>query len=117
MSRLLHACARGARVQTKWVDSGDSWQATGQFVFIDSMRYYRIHPNDAHLQYGPISTALREMSKQPKTIDHKGVNLPHFGFTIFASSESELLEVLRCNGLTHSLFLLILAEALADEGM
>jgi hypothetical protein len=69
------------------------------------------------LAYGPVSTALREMSKQPKTIHHKGVNLPHFGFTIFASSENELLEVLRCNGLTHSLFLLILAEFLADEGM
>jgi hypothetical protein len=69
------------------------------------------------LQYGPISTALREMSKQPKTIHHKRVDLPHFGFTIFASSENELLEVLRCDGLTHSLFLLILAEALADSGL
>ena len=117
MSRLLHAAARGARIQTKWVDSGDSWQATGQLVLVDDMRYYRIHPNDAHLQYGPISTALREMSKQPKTIHHKGVNLPHFGFSIFAENENEMLEVLRCDKLTHSLFLLILAEALADEGM
>jgi hypothetical protein len=99
------------------VDSGDSWQATGQLVLVDDMRYYRIHPNDAHLQYGPISTALREMSKQPKTIHHKGVNLPHFGFSIFAENENEMLEVLRCDKLTHSLFLLILAEALADEGM
>ncbi len=117
MSRLLHAAARGARIQTKWVDSGDSWQATGQLVLVDDMRYYRIHPADAHLQYGPISTALREMAKQPKVLVHKLVNLPHFGFTIFAESENESREVLQCDTLTHSLFYLILAEALADEGM
>ena len=117
MSRLLHAAARGARIQTKWVDSGDSWQTTGQLVLVDDMRYYRIHPADAHLQYGPISTALREMAKQPKVLVHKLVNLPHFGFTIFAESENESREVLQCDTLTHSLFYLILAEALADEGM
>jgi len=61
--------------------------------------------------------ALQEMARQPKAIAHKGVNLPHFGFTIFAESENELREVLQCDTLTHSLFLLILAEALADEGM
>lgn len=86
-------------------------------VRTDDMYKYRIHPDDEHLQYGPISTALRKMARQPKAIDHKGLNLPHFGFTIFAESENELREVLQCDTLTHSLFLLILAEALADEGM
>jgi hypothetical protein len=121
MSRLLHAAARGARIQSQWRDAHtptyQKWQTNNQFVFIDSMRHYRIHPDDEHLQYGPISTALREIAKQPKTIHHKGVNLPHFGFTIFASSESELLEVLRCDWLTHSLFYLFLAEFLADSGL
>ena len=114
MSRLLFAAARGARIE----DNALGRWTSSEFVHLGKAGYsYRIHPDDENLQYGPISTALREMSKQPKTIRHKGVNLPHFGFTIFASSESELLEVLRCDGLTHSLFLLILAEALADEGM
>ena len=113
MSRLLHAAARGARIQMMYQRG---W-IPAVAVRTDDMYKYRIHPDDEHLQYGPISTALRKMARQPKAIDHKGLNLPHFGFTIFAESENELREVLQCDTLTHSLFLLILAEALADEGM
>ena len=47
-------------MQTKWL--GAHWQTTGQLILVNDMRYYRIHPNDEHLQYGPISTALREMA-------------------------------------------------------
>jgi hypothetical protein len=114
MSRLLHAADRGARIDV-WYQC--KWVSAIAVRTVDDLYNYRIHPDDEHLQYGPISTALREMARQPKAIDHKGVNLPHFGFTIFAESENELLEVRRCDKLTHSLFLLILAEALADEGM
>ena len=115
MSRLLHAAARGARIEALY-----SWGwGTSVVSNTDSCYEYRIHPEDAHLAYGPISTALLEMAKEPKTIYHtKEFNLlPHFGFTIFAENENELLEILRCDKLTHSIFLLILAEALADEGM
>ena len=118
MSRLLHAAARGARIG--WQPSSGKWLPVAWLTNVQSESRqvtYRIHPDDEHLQYGPISTALREIAKQPKTIHHKGVNLPHFGFTIFASSESELLEVLRCDWLTHSLFYLFLAEFLADSGL
>jgi hypothetical protein len=115
MSRLLHAAARGARIQTNdrggWLDA--AYIPTADYKGDD----FRIHPDDAHLQYGPISTAMREMAKQPKVLAHKVVNLPHFGFTIFVESENELREVLQCDTLTHSLFYLILAECLADEGM
>ena len=115
MSRLLYAAARGARIQVMY---RRGW-IPAIAVRTDDMYKYRIHPDDAHLGYGPISTALKDMAKEPKTIYHKKKFnlLPHFGFTIFAENENELLEVLRCDKLTHSIFLLILAEALADEGM
>jgi hypothetical protein len=108
MSRLLHAAARGARIQTKWVDSGDFWQATGQLVLVEDMRYYRIHPADAHLQYGPISTEVRNYA----------LGLPLTGTCWFARL------ALHSDGDLHALspndryvFLLLVAEALADEGM
>ena len=108
MSRLLHAAARGAKMQTKWVDSGAQWQTTGQLVLVDDMRYYRIHPADEHLQYGPISTALRNYA----------LGLPKVETCWF----SKLL--LHTDGDLHTLppfdryiFLLLMAEALADEGM
>jgi len=60
--RLLVAASRGARVQNKhslprqcWVDSND--------VYLDGFVHsQRIHPDDAHLQYGPIATQLRLMA-------------------------------------------------------
>ena len=110
MSRLLHACARGARIQTKWVDSGDSWQATGQFVLVDDMRYYRIHPNDAHLQYGPISSALREMAAD--------VLWKRCSYRVLAiAAVNEFQFYLGGGREDYPLFYLFLAEFLADEGM
>ena len=109
MSRLLHAAARGARMQTKWVDSGAMWQTTGQIVLVDDMRYYRIHPVDEHLQYGPISTALREMAEDdswnPSEERALAVAVAK-QFQVFFDDEPDF-----------ELFYLFLAEALADEGM
>jgi hypothetical protein len=113
MSRLLHAAARGARIQTKWVDSGDSWQATGQFVLVDDMRYYRIHPNDAHLQYGPISTALREMTFDTTLCKYS------WEWTLASSATCEFAAGIDAATLAtdYDLYYLFLAEFLADEGM
>ena len=109
MSRLLHAAARGARMQTKWVDSGAQWQTTGQLVLVDDMRYYRIHPADEHLQYGPISTLLREMAL---TGDCDGADIPYIRTTLLTEEGYwKSTEDQQC------VFCLILAEALADEGM
>ena len=118
MSRLLHAAARGARIQL-YQGKKYGWKDTELFGPWSHDDCDRIHPADEHLAYGPISTALRDMAKEPKTIYHKKEFnlLPHFGFTIFAENENELLEVLRCDKLTHSIFLLILAEALANSGL
>ena len=82
-------------------------------VRTDDMYKYRIHPADAHLGYGPISTALREMaindlwpSKCWKcAIASSAAN----EFTVYFDS--------RTGEPDYPLFYLFLAEFLADEGM
>ena len=112
MNRLLHAAARGAKMQTKWLDSGAQWQTTGQLVLVDDMRYYRIHPADEHLQYGPISTALRDMAEDDGTwrTDLRW-NIAH----IVANEFNDYYDW-QCEP-DYPLFYLFLAEFLADEGM
>ena len=96
-------------MQTKWVDSGEQWQTTGQLVLVDDMRYYRIHPADEHLQYGPISTALRDMAEDDGTwrTDLRW-NIAHIVANEFNDWQCEP---------DYPLFYLFLAEFLADEGM
>ena len=71
---------------------------------------YYIHPDDAHFQYGPISTALREFAEtgaEPYTL----TGLMARGAYVY---ECEY----RTAEWPHAqMFALILAEALADEGM
>tara|TARA_R110000822_G_scaffold121524_3_gene255343 strand:+ start:622 stop:957 length:336 start_codon:yes stop_codon:yes gene_type:complete len=111
MSRLLHAAARGARIQVRWYDSLQ-WQTSGQIVLVDTMRHYRIHPDDEHLQYGPVSTALREMAenfKYDSSWEHFIANSAANEFTEYFDSRQGKPD--------YQLFYLILAEALADKGM
>jgi hypothetical protein len=112
MSRLLFAAARGARIQSRWV-KGTQWQTTGQFVFVDGMRYYRIHPDDEHLQYGPISTEVRN-------IRLTDLQLPHLALAsaCVCGLDGTWSKDWR-NQTTNerATAMLILAEALADEGM
>ena len=98
-------------MQTKWVDSGAEWQTTGQLVLVDDMRYYRIHPEDEHLQYGPISTALREMAEDyswNSSWQHYAAHAVEDRFTLLDRQHCET---------DYPLFYLILAEFLADEGL
>ena len=109
MTRLLFAAARGARIQSRWVD-GTQWKTTVQFRFDDGMRYYRTHPDDAHLAYGPISTALREMAA-----DNPWNPNSYRVLAVAAANEFQVyLGGVRDD---YPLFYLILAEFLADEGM
>ena len=113
MSRLLFAAARGARIQingftsqsAQWYDS-IKWSAMHESVL-------RIHPDDEHLQYGPISTALREMAANP------GYELAHTDE--FGTWSLLYKDWCNCRDFASerdvSLLLLILAEALADEGL
>ena len=111
MSRLLHAAARGARIEGSYKEF-DIWNSVSAVRF-DNFYDYRIHPDDAHLQYGPISTALR---KNAESFDARHTSgLPYIeGYFIFTNAEADCLDA---DELHRSLFLLILAEALADEGM
>ena len=72
----------------------------------------RIHPDDAHLGYGPISTALREMAEQ---------------YTYAKCWQDQIADAVADEFTDHytlrdcepdyPLFYLFLAEFLADEGM
>ena len=111
MSRILFAAARGARIQVMY---RKGW-IPAVAVRTDGMYKYRIHPADAHLGYGPISTALREMA----VAEDDGTwrtdlrwNIAH----IVANEFNDYYDWPQCEP-DYPLFYLFLAEALADEGM
>jgi hypothetical protein len=110
--RLLFAAARGATTQ-RWGSIRQAWIAVTDLELISND--CRIHPDDEHLQYGPISSELRENAT--------GDDPPADAFAIPNGSywmrpEDSLRVAHDCdNELHRSLFLLILAEALADEGL
>lgn len=111
MRRLLFAAARGARLQ---VMAGNTWYGITQIYmpFRRDARSIRIHPDDLHLQYGPISSALRKMAING---DVYAAEIPYIqGYWDFTREEAYTFIEQK----THrSLFLLILAEALADSGL
>jgi hypothetical protein len=111
MSRLLHAAARGARIQ------GNHTEVPVSLLWIDNTvkhgMKYRIHPDDAHLQYGPISTALREYADTGKTQYTLTAMLAMAAY----NHEKEYPFILASEWPHAAMFALILAEALADEGL
>lgn len=113
MSRLLFAAARGARIQAKTYWQGWSeWETTDDWYGYELDGNHlgiRIHPDDEHLQYGPISTALREGAT--------GVTHIQDTSTYISWVVDGELAALEIDELHRSLFLLILAEALADSGL
>ena len=110
MSRLLFAAARGARVQT-WAGVL-GWRSTNLFGPWSYDDGDRIYPDDEHLQYGPISTALREMAE---TCTHSS---SWAGFlATSAANEYTMFFDARFGEPDYPLFYLILAEFLADEGL
>jgi hypothetical protein len=110
MSRLLFAAARGARIEGSYKEF-DIWNSVSAVRF-DNFYDYRIHPADEHLQYGPISTALREIAEDPKYNSSWEYYLAYTAANEFTESfDSRLSEP------DYLLFYLFLAEALADEGM
>lgn len=110
MSRLLFAAARGARVEmlnpfNKWCPCVD----------VGKLRWRpekcRIHPKHKHLQYGPISTALRDR-----------VLLDDPWVEGFVAALAYVDKALGCSPVTadyvdYEMSLLIVAESLADEGL
>jgi hypothetical protein len=110
MSRILFAAARGARVQVLGKNISEHWWNTLDFGKMHS-HTYRIHPEDAHLQYGPISTALREIAEDYSwnpSWEHYAAHAVEDRFTLLDRQHCET---------DYPLFYLFLAEFLADEGM
>ena len=121
MSRLLFAAARGARIEVNaYPYSHPSWCVSQKWSAMHES-VLRIHPEDEAYQYGPISTALREAATQE--IDYLQDATDVYGGAVIKDYENygELgycWDRARNSTAMHkSLFLLILAEALADEGL
>lgn len=119
MSRLLFAAARGARIQRQhFKDPAWLWEKARLLLLLDpettdSDYVWRIHPEDEHLQYGPISTALRKRAEDG--LLHTA-DIPYLhGKFDFAEDEGAAWDYAEWG--PRRMFLLILAEALADEGM
>ena len=112
INQILMAAARGARIQVKdrfgWKDEVISVRIKDDFYA------YRIHPDDEHLRFGPISTALRECamlgSVHKLQTDFDWMARLHLINNIPATRMPPTIE-------QRSLFLLILSEALADSGL
>lgn len=109
MSRLLHAAARGARIQMMY---RRGWIPALAVRITDDMYKYRIHPADAHLGYGPISTALREMAE-----DYSWNPSWEQGLSNFAANQFTEYFDSRQGEPDYPLFYLFLAEFLADSGL
>jgi hypothetical protein len=127
LQRLKFAYARGARIQLDYVALGymgrtfrrtaqdDGWRDVDQPAAWETYApFWRIHPEDEHLQYGPLSKALRE----------RVLNAHQFYYPIASAACSvaaEWFDLKRewwdLDGNDRQMAYLFLAEALADEGL
>jgi len=120
MSRLLFAAARGARIQingfTATVPSWSLYEALRPSYNENR----RIHPEDEHLQYGPISTALREMAVGKDCLEINDASIPSWITTIICECHLDSCWISTWreqSPIGRRTALLVLAEALADEGL
>lgn len=122
IQRLKFAAARGARIEVACLQPEEQWMRSiaeqeqlpweeadcpawnNQFV-------YRIHPDDAHLEYGPLSTAIQQIAvkwPQPSNRYHRmalQTVVIWLGQEPIADPEDWMMKCL------------VLAEYLADEGL
>jgi hypothetical protein len=123
MSRLLHAAARGARIEGSRKEF-DIWISVSA-VRLDNLYYdYRIHPADAHLAHGPVSTEVRKAAETIAKKEYLHDVLGHYGLAAIDDYLSRSNEFGYCwdkttnaTAMQKQLFLLILAEVLADSGL
>jgi hypothetical protein len=113
MSRLLFAAARGARIEC-YDSYSKEWKEVNA-VWLDALPSDRIHPDDEHLAYGPVSSALREFA-----ITGELSNEYRDAMEYCKSRYTELFNLPKAHLEVEGYFKLvrlILAEALADEGL
>lgn len=116
--RLKFAWARGARIQARfdWID--ESWHEQITINPEMSGLVWRIHPDDEHLQYGPLSSTLHELVDKPDDIDQSS----YYRTAIVAAAMMYAQETDSSYSETHDLdewgmWCLFFAELLADEGL
>ena len=112
-SRLRFASARGARIQTSVnIPPGIREWATGEPDFT-LIRERRIHPDDAHLEYGPLSTTLHD-----RAIFDEVPYSPYDEMAMLWTREyTQVFGVIGCSSTDFHMFLLFAAEYLADMGL
>ena len=122
MKRLLFAAARGARIQVRSKADHPHWWITLRFD--RTQHEYRIHPADEHLQYGPISTELREAAELVKDSSYLQDVLGRYGCAAvddYVGNNDEFGPywdtAMRASVSKKQLFLLLLSESLADDGL
>ena len=108
MSRILHAAARGARIEAGYKDT---WVPAIAVYLADAFTFtdYRIHPDDEALQYGPISTGLLKLAEDDSWNPSEERAL--------ALAVARQFQACFDDEPDFELYYLFLAEALADEGM
>jgi hypothetical protein len=99
--------SRGGGGSIKWVPAGSI-----SLPPIPENRVFRIHPDDEHLQYGPISAALRDsfIFNHPEPPDgfYAAFNYVHERFPHVRNCSDNAFYVWQ---------VLFIAELLADEGL
>ncbi len=109
--RLLVAASRGARIQRLESHSA-CWVPMNVIYGYRDCESERIHPDDAHLQYGPIATELRKM-----TIDDCYCSSLPFGAMAISFVRDINFDVFTVDDDHFSWLCLFAAELAADEGM
>lgn len=114
IQRLKFAWARGARIQSfsklyeRWFELDFHTMEDSDWV------KHRVHPDDAHLEYGPISSALRD------GVLFKGIQEYNPYRIMGITWLQEYAYVFNCSSSSHEeigMFALFTAEFLADKGL
>lgn len=112
IQRLKFAWARGARLQAFYKDDPYWWDMHIP-VFSKDAKAFRTHPDDAHLEYGTLSSALRNTVINGVTAV---AFLPATGAvaSLFPELQNEWWDL---SGDARLMQFLFIAELLADEGL
>ena len=117
MNPILMAAARGARIELFGRDL--KWHEAKAAPLKRHTFPYRIHPDDEHMRFGPISSALREAAEQTNmSIAWSCKGFMEVGAVCEYTADTRNADWDLCGSELHrSLFLLILSEALTEEGL